>query len=87
MVFLDIEGISISKVTGSPYVSAAAYAFLKGGSFQGFDEGIDAGKVRDGDVYGYADEKAKGRGFAFKDMYDIEVYSMRELRQKVQGLL
>ena len=87
MVFLDIEGISISKVTGAPYVSAAAYAFLKGGGFQGFDEGIDAGKIRDGDVYAYAGEKAKERAFAFKDMYDIEVCSIRELRQKVQELL
>jgi len=86
MVFLDIEGISISKVTGDPYVSAAAYAFLKGGGFQGFDEGIDAGKIRDGDVYAYAGEKAKERALAFKDMYDIEVYSIRELRQKVHGL-
>jgi hypothetical protein len=87
MVFLDIEGISVSKVTGDPYVSAAAYAFLKGGGFQGFDEGIDAGKIRDGDVYAYAGEKAKERAYAFKDMYDIEVYSIRELRQKVHGLL
>jgi len=87
MVFLDIEGISISKLTGDPYVSAAAYASLKGGGFQGFDEGIDAGKIRDGDVYAYAGEKAKERAYAFKDMYDIEVYSIRELRQKVHGLL
>lgn len=87
MVFLDIEGISISRVSGDPYISAAAYAFLKGGGFQGFDEGIDAGKIMDGDVYAYAGEKAKERAFAFKDMYDIEVYSIRELRQKVHELL
>jgi|Deesub1362A_J573_1020465.scaffolds.fasta_scaffold00150_58 hypothetical protein len=86
MVFLDIEGISISKVAGDPYVSVAAYAFWKGGGFQGFDEGIDAGKIRDGDVYVYAGEKAKVRAFTFKDMYDIEVYSVRELRRKVQEL-
>jgi hypothetical protein len=57
---------------------------LKGGGFQGFDEGIDAGKIRDGDVYAYAGEKAKERAFAFRDMYNIEVCSIRELRQKVQ---
>jgi hypothetical protein len=79
--------ISISKVTGDPYASVVAYAFLKGGGFQGFDEGFDASKIRDGDVYAYAGEKAKERAYAFKGMYDIEVYSIRELRQKVHGLL
>ena len=31
VVFLDIEGLGILKVTGDAYVSAAAYASLKGG--------------------------------------------------------
>lgn len=87
MVFLDIEGISISRVSGDPYVCAAAYAFLKGGAVQGFDKDIDSHKIRDGDIYAYAGEKAKERAVAFKDMYDIEVYSVRELRRKVHQLL
>lgn len=87
MVFMDIEGISISKVGGGPIVSAATYACSKGGAFQGFDPDVDSKKIRDGDVYVYAGREAKKRAISFKDMFDIEIFSVRELREKTKNLL
>jgi hypothetical protein len=86
MVFMDIEGVSIDDLS-EPVVSAAAYACYKGGAFQGFDRIIDSSKIKDGDVYVYAGEESKRRADSFKDMYDIEILSVKELRIKTQGLL
>ncbi|MEA2090163.1 MAG: hypothetical protein U9O89_05335 [Thermoproteota archaeon] len=87
MVFIDIEGISISELGRGPITSAATYACSKGGAFQGFDQHIDSKKIRDGDIYVYAGREAKKRATAFKDMFDIEVYSVKELRAKTEHLL
>jgi len=87
MVFLDIEGISVSELSGDPIASAAAYACSKGGAFQGFDRHIDSGKIRDGDVFIYAGGEAKKRANSFKDMFDIEILSVKKLRTKAESLL
>jgi len=87
MIFMDIEGISFSELGGDPVASVAAYACLKGGAFQGFDRHADSGKIRDGDVYVYAGREAKERAASFKDMFDIEVYSIKEIRKKARKLL
>lgn len=86
MVFMNIEGISISELGGEPIASAAAYACSKGGAFQGFDRHVDSKKIRDGDVYVYAGREAKKRAASFKDMFDIEVLSVKELRAKAENL-
>lgn len=86
MVFIDVEGISISRLTRAR-VSVATYACSKGGAFLGFDEYIDPDKVRDGDIYVYAGEQAKKRAISFKDMFDIQIYSIREIRKEVSHLL
>ena len=86
MVFMDVEGISISRLTRAQ-VSVATYACSKGGAFLGFDEYIDPNKVRDGDVYVYAGEQAKKRANSFKDMFNIKVYSIREIRKEIHHLL
>lgn len=87
MIFMDIEGISISELAGEPIVSAAAYACSKGGAFQGFDRAIDSKKVRDGDVYVYAGKEAKKRATSFSDMFNLETLSVKELRTKAQNLI
>jgi hypothetical protein len=87
MIFMDVEGIKISELGGGPIASATAYACSKGGAFQGFDRHIDPKKIRDGDVYVYAGREAKKRATSFKDMFDIEVYSVKELRTKAKTLL
>jgi len=84
MVFVDVEGISISKLGGDPIISAATYACSKGGAFQGFDRHVDLKKIRDGDVYVYAGREAKKRATSLKDIFDIEVLSVRELRTKAK---
>jgi len=87
VIFMDIEGIRISDLIGEPIVSAAAYACSKSGAFQGFDRTIDSRKIRDGDVYIYAGEESKRRATSFKDMFDLEILSVKELRVKTQDLL
>ena len=87
MIFMDIEGVSISELGGGPIASAAAYACSKGGAFQGFDRHIDSKKIRDGDVYVYAGREPKKRATSFKNMFDIEVFSIKELRRKAKNLL
>lgn len=86
LIFLDIEGISISNLE-EPIVSAASYACSKGGSFQGFDPNIDTKKIRDGDIYVYAGKNAKKRADSLEDMFDLEIISVKELRTKAKELL
>jgi len=86
MVFIDIEGISVSELGGDPIASAAAYACSKGGAFQGFDKHIDSRKIRDGDVYVYAGREAEKRSNSLKDVFNIEILSLKELRKKARKL-
>jgi hypothetical protein len=87
MVFMDIEGISVSRLSKDPLASAAAYACSLGGGLEAFDPYIDSDKIRDGDVYVYAGKEAEKRADSFKDMFEIETLSVKELRQKAQQLL
>lgn len=87
MVFMDIEGISISELSGELMASVAAYACSKGGAFQGFDRHVDSKKIRDGDVYVYAGRAAQKRATSFKDMFDIEILPVIQLRKKTENLL
>jgi len=83
MVFVNVTGIGFSRLTGDPRVSVAAYACSLDGAFEGFDKFIDSSKIRDGDIFVYAGEEAKTLANSFKDMFDIQVHSVRELREKV----
>ena len=85
MIFLDLDEISMKKfVRFNLYCDLASYAFHKKGSIQGFDLSLDSKRIRDGDVYVYAGQKARSRADMFKDMYDIEIYSIKQLRQKIR---
>lgn len=87
MVFLDMEGISISNLGGEPIASAATYACAQGGAFKSFDRHIDSQKIKDRDIYVYAGRKAKKRANTFKDIFDIEIFSFKKLRKKTKELL
>jgi ABC-type Zn uptake system ZnuABC Zn-binding protein ZnuA len=54
---------------------------------EAFDPYIDSDKIRDGDVYVYAGKEAEKRADSFKDMFEIETLSVKELRRKAQQLL
>lgn len=85
LVFVDLDGISMRRfVNFELYRYLIEYAFKKRGGLQGFDPDIDSRKVRDGDVYVYAGEKAQARAKTFNHMYDIETYSLKELREKME---
>ncbi len=83
MVFINVTGIGFSRLTRDPRASVAAYACSLGGAFEGFDKFIDSSKIKDGDVFVYAGEEAKTFATSFKDMFDIQIFSVRELREKV----
>lgn len=82
MVFVSVTGIGFSRLTRDPRVSVAAYACSLEGAFESFDKFLDSSKIRDGDVFVYAGEEAKMLAASFKDMFDVQVYSVRELREK-----
>jgi len=65
--------------------AAAKYAYLKGGSIQFYDRYQDAGLVRDGDVIVYMGENSRKIAQAFKDSYDIEIYTAKEIKKKMFG--
>jgi hypothetical protein len=83
MIFVNVTGIGFSRLTKEPRISVAAYACSLHGAFEGFDKYLDSSKIRDGDIFVYAGEEAKILATSFKDMFDIQVYSVRELREKV----
>jgi hypothetical protein len=86
MVFINISGIGFSRLTADPRASVAAYACSLEGAFESFDKFMDSSKIRDGDVFVYAGEEAKTIAGSFKDMFDIQVFSFREMREKVANL-
>lgn len=66
-----------------PWYAAAAYAYHKGGAAQLFNFHIDRTKVQDGDVMVYVGTRSKELAESFSHMYDIEVFSAKELRKRV----
>lgn len=85
VLFLDLDALNMKQtVKLDPFNIAVAYVSGKGGSIQGFDVNMDSERVRDGDIYIYAGEKARNRANMFKDIYDIETLSLKELRSKIE---
>lgn len=69
-----------------PYNAVLIYAHSLGGSVQFFDKFIDTDKIRDGDVLVYAGETSKKTASTFKDVFDVEVIQLRELRKKIEDM-
>jgi hypothetical protein len=66
-----------------PWYAATACAYFKGGAAQLFNFHIDRTKVQDGDIMVYVGNKSKELAESFFHMYDIEVFSAKELRKSV----
>jgi hypothetical protein len=83
ILFIDLDAINMkTMVELEAYQYATKYIFEKNGSLQGFDEHIDAKRIKNGDIYVYAGEKSKARALTFTDIYDIEVLSVKDLKSK-----
>lgn len=82
ILFIDGDTFNMSTLSElDAYPAAIAHASKKGGSIQGFDPNMDIARVKDGDIFVYAGEKARLRALALKDIYDIEIITLKELRQ------
>ncbi len=66
------------------FKAATKYAYQKGGSIQFYDTFQDANLIRDGDTIIYMGTQSKNTAMTFLDAYDIEVYSAKEIREKVE---
>ncbi len=85
VIFLDLDEIDMKRfVQFGIYSNLVSYAFNREGTIQGFDVKIDSEKLKDGDIYVYAGQNAYNRAKMFMDIYEIEVYSIKELRQKIR---
>jgi hypothetical protein len=84
ILFLDLEAINMQTMTGlDPYKLAIKYVSKRGGSIQGFDENLDSKRLKDGDIFVFAGEEPRKRAETYKDIYDIETHSVKELRRLV----
>jgi len=87
MVFLKADGYKIEEIQKLDfYPEATVYANKRKGCLQGYDEHVDSPKVRDGDVFIYAGEGAKAIALTLNDMYSIEIFSFKELKEKIESL-
>lgn len=85
IIFVDLDEIGMKRFTQFDlYCDLVSYAFNKNGCIQGFDINLDSKKIKDGDMYVYAGKDAYNRAKTFMDIYDIEVYSIKELREKIK---
>jgi hypothetical protein len=85
ILFLDLEGINMkTMVELDAYKDAIKYIALKNGSLQGFDVNIDSKRIKDGDIYVYAGEESRKRAETFVDIYDLEIFSVKELRKRIR---
>ena len=83
IIFLKADGYRTTDIKNlGVFSEATIYACQKGGCIQGFDLHTDSPKVKDGDIFIYAGERAKLTGETLSDMYDIEMLSFKELREK-----
>jgi len=81
ILFLDLESLRMQTMTEiEPYKIAIKHISQKNGSIQGFDEGMDSKRIQDGDIYVYAGEASRKRAETYSDIYNIEIYSVKELR-------
>lgn len=85
ILFMDAQALNMKTMVNlDPYKAAIEYISKRGGSLQGFDLHMDSDRIRDGDIYVYAGEEAKNRAETFRDMFDLDVFSIREIRQAIQ---
>lgn len=83
LVFLYLDEINMKKFIGSTsYCDMASYAFRKKGGIQGYDPNLDFNKITNGDIFVYAGKNAQSHAEMLNDMFDIEIYTVKELRQK-----
>jgi hypothetical protein len=68
------------------YYSAIKYAYSKGGSVKIFKRNEDMKMVSDGDSLVYVGGSSQKVAIGYKDAYKVEVFSGRELRERVKGL-
>ena len=66
-----------------PWYAVTSYAYSKDGSAQLFNFHADRKKVQDGDIMVYIGSQSKALAQSFNDMLDIEVFSAKEIRKKV----
>jgi len=87
IIFLKADGYKTELIKQlEVFPDATIYARHLRGCIQGFDKNLDSQKVRDGDIFVYAGEESKNTAFTLQDMFDIEIYSFRELREKIKSL-
>jgi len=85
ILFIDAQSLNMRVISNlEPFKAAVEYVSKKGGSLQGFDLYMDSSRLQDGDIYVYAGEQSKERAETFRDMFDIEIFSVIELRQKIE---
>jgi len=85
ILFLDLEALRMQTMTEiEPYKLAIKYISQKNGSIQGFDENIDSKRIKDGDIFVYAGEMPEKRAKTYSDIYDIEIHSVKELKNLVK---
>jgi len=84
ILFIDLDAINMkTMVEMEAYNYAVKYISEKGGSLQGFDIHIDSKRIKDNDIFVYAGDEAKKRAETFSHICDLEIYSVKELRQMV----
>jgi len=87
IIFLKADGYKTDLIKQlEVFPDATIYARHLRGCLQGFDKDLDSRKVRDRDIFVYAGEESRNTAFTLKDMFDIEIYSFRELREKIKNL-
>ncbi|MCK5128020.1 MAG: hypothetical protein KAR42_17320 [candidate division Zixibacteria bacterium] len=78
------EGVTFKQVfTSSPLMDAALIrAYSIGGGIKFFDPHIDKSIIKDGDIIVHVGQAAKEMAQTYNDMYEIEIISGKELRNK-----
>lgn len=68
------------------YYSAIKYAYSKGGSVKIFRRDEDMSMVADGDILVYVGSSSQKVATAYKDAYEVNIMSGRDLRRKMKDL-
>ena len=79
------SGVSLSSLIqgGLPFEAAVNLAASRHAALKFFNEFDDPRLIKDGDVFVYAGPKAKQVVGLYVDMYDVEAYSFKEVRELV----
>jgi len=82
-VFLKADGYNTGDIKKLPIYPKATYLARKlNGGVQGFDKSIDSSKIKDGDIFVYAGKEAETLAITLRDMYNIQIFAFRELKEK-----